>query len=73
MTTTPAIAAQPKGEAWQSMSAEDVLTKLGSAATGLSAQEAAKRLAADGPNELKAHVLPDSNLLSARFPSSPTH
>jgi Ca2+-transporting ATPase len=30
-----------------------VLVKFSSAATGLSAQEAAKRLAADGPNELK--------------------
>ena len=35
------------------MSAEDVLARHGSAAAGLSAQEAAKRLAADGPNELK--------------------
>lgn len=53
MTASPAIAAQPKGEAWHSLSAEDALAKLGSAAAGLSATEAAKRLAADGPNELK--------------------
>ena len=50
---SPAIAAQPKGEAWHSQSSEEVLTKLGSAATGLSTAEAAQRLAADGPNELK--------------------
>lgn len=46
-------AAQPQGEAWHSQSTEDVLAKLGTAATGLSAGEAAKRLAANGPNELK--------------------
>src|SRR6188474_1879956 len=54
MNTAPAIATQPKGKAWHSQSAEEVLAKLGSAATGLSAQEAAQRLAANGPNELKA-------------------
>ena len=48
----PAIAAQPKGD-WHNRSAEEVLAHLGSSATGLSAQEAAQRLAADGPNELK--------------------
>ena len=53
MTMAPAIAAQPKGEAWHSQSSGEVLTKLGSAVTGLTAQEAAKRLAADGLNELK--------------------
>ena len=51
--TTPASAAQPKGKAWYSQSAEEVLTQLVSSASGLSAQEAAKRLEADGPNELK--------------------
>jgi Cu2+-exporting ATPase len=50
-TTTTAGAARPKGEAWHSQSAEEVLAQLSSAATGLSAQEAAKRLAANGPNE----------------------
>jgi Ca2+-transporting ATPase len=44
---------QPEGKAWHSQSAEDVLTQFGSSATGLSAREAAQRLAADGPNELK--------------------
>ena len=53
MTTAPAIAAQPKGEAWHSQFAEEVLAQLGSAAAGLSATEAAQRLAANGPNELK--------------------
>ncbi len=53
MTKPPAIAAQPPYKAWHSQSAEEVLAQLGSAATGLSATEAAKRLAADGPNELK--------------------
>ena len=53
MTTAPSIAAQPKGKAWHSQSAEEVLAQLGSAATGLSAQEAAHRLAINGPNELK--------------------
>ncbi len=53
MTTAPAIAAQPKGEAWHSQSAEEVLAQLGSAATGFSAAVAAQRLAANGPNELK--------------------
>ena len=41
-----------RGEAWHSQSAEDVLAKHGSVAAGLSAQEAAKRLAADGPNHI---------------------
>lgn len=53
MTPAPALVEQPKGNAWHSQSAEEVLARLGSSATGLSAQEAAQRLAADGPNELK--------------------
>ena len=53
MSIAPAIASPPKGEAWHSQSAEEVLAQLGSAATGLSATEAAQRLAANGPNELK--------------------
>ena len=52
MTTASAIVPQPKGEAWHTWSAEAVLAKLGSAATGLSTQEAAQRLATNGPNEL---------------------
>lgn len=38
---------------WHSQSPGEVLAKLDSAATGLSALEVAKRLAANGPNELK--------------------
>jgi Ca2+-transporting ATPase len=53
MTPAPPSTEQPKGEAWHNRSAEEVLAHLGSSATGLSAQEAAQRLAADGPNELK--------------------
>ena len=43
----------PPTKAWHSQSAEAALKQLGSAATGLSAQEAAQRLASNGPNELK--------------------
>src|SRR5450759_889700 len=53
MTPAPPSTEQPKVEAWHNRSAEEVLAHLGSSATGLSAQEAAQRLAADGPNELK--------------------
>ncbi len=53
MTTAPSIAAQPKGKAWHSQSVEEALAQLDSAATGLSTQEAARRLATNGPNELK--------------------
>ena len=53
MSTAPARAAVAKGAAWHCQSAEEALAQLGSAATGLSAQEAAQRLAANGPNELK--------------------
>ena len=47
------VVAQPKGEAWHNQSPEEVPAKLDSAANGLSEQEAAERLATDGPNELK--------------------
>jgi len=53
MTSVTAIDTQPKSKDWHSQSAEDVLTQLGSSATGLSAQGAAQRLAADGTNEIK--------------------
>jgi len=52
---------EPKGsKAWHSRPSEDVLTQVGSSAAGLSAQEAARRLAVGGPNELKegTHVSP---------------
>ena len=53
MTQAHSIAGHSAGEAWHSRSAEDVLAQLGSSAAGLSASEAVRRLAADGPNELK--------------------
>ena len=53
MIQLPNIAAQPKGKAWHSQSAQEVLAQLASTAAGLSSQEAAQRLAANGPNELK--------------------
>ena len=53
MTPTPSIAEQPEAKAWHSQSAAEVLAQLGSSASGLSAQEAGQRLAADGPNELQ--------------------
>lgn len=53
MTTTQPEIKQPTNTAWYSRSAEDVLAHVGSSATGLSAQETAQRLAADGPNDLK--------------------
>ena len=53
MTLAPTIAAKPKNQAWHNLSVEDVLTQVSSSASGLSAREAAERLAADGPNELK--------------------
>lgn len=46
-------AAQPKGKAWHSQSPGEVLAQLVSTANGLTSQEAALRLAANGPNELK--------------------
>ena len=47
------MSAPLKSEAWHSQSTETVLAQLHSAATGLTAQEAATRLAANGPNELQ--------------------
>jgi P-type Ca2+ transporter type 2C len=52
MTSITTIDPQQKIKAWYRQSAEAVLTQLASAASGLSAQEAAQRLAANGPNEL---------------------
>jgi magnesium-transporting ATPase (P-type) len=43
----------PAKGSWHSQSAEEVLARFGSAATGPSAQAAAKRLATNGPRELK--------------------
>ncbi len=52
MTEPSPVAGHSTGDAWYSQSADAVLAQFGSAATGLSATEAAQRLAADGPNEL---------------------
>ncbi|TKS60594.1 MAG: hypothetical protein EWM73_03085 [Nitrospira sp.] len=53
MTTESPIATQSQGKVWHSQSAEEVLAQLGSAAAGLSTAEVARRLAANGPNELR--------------------
>ena len=53
VTSATSSVEPPKGEPWHNLSTEDVLAQLGSAATGLSAPEAAQRLATNGPNELK--------------------
>ncbi len=53
MTSVTGIDTRPKSKDWHSQSSEDVLTQLGSSAAGLSAQEAAQRLATDGANEIK--------------------
>ena len=53
MTQTRVIASPPLSEAWHHQSADAVLALVGSSATGLSMPEAARRLTADGPNELK--------------------
>ena len=53
MSTAAPVAEPPKAESWHTKSAQEVLAQVRSAAIGLSAREAAQRLAADGPNELK--------------------
>jgi Ca2+-transporting ATPase len=50
---TKADAIPPRAEAWHSREAEHVLRACDSSATGLSPSEAARRLDADGANELK--------------------
>ena len=47
----PMVAEQKKAD-WYNQSADEVLAVLGSAATGLSAEEATRRLASNGANEL---------------------
>ncbi|WP_157200552.1 HAD-IC family P-type ATPase [Methylomonas lenta] len=54
MNPPPDLAEQPKkNQAWHRLSVEETLTQLGSSSAGLSTQEAAIRLAANGPNALK--------------------
>jgi Ca2+-transporting ATPase len=50
---TPSAIDHATVEVWHNRSAEAVMLQLDSSPTGLPAPEAAKRLAADGPNELK--------------------
>ena len=66
VTTEPAMTSEPTGEPWHSQPAERVLAQLGSAASGLSATEAAQRLATNGPNQLKQgkHISPLQIFLS---------
>lgn len=47
-----AITPQTSREAWHTLAATEVLAQFGSSAVGLSVPEAARRLTADGPNEL---------------------
>lgn len=49
--------AQTKSQNWHCQPSEAVSAQLGSSTSGLSAQEAAKRLAVDGSNELTARVI----------------
>ena len=53
MNQPHAIVPRPKGKAWHSQSGEEVLAQLVSTTDGLSAANAAERLATNGPNELK--------------------
>src|ERR1041385_594203 len=70
VTSATAIAERPKGKTWHSQPAEVVLTKFGSTPKGLPAQEAARRLAADGPNELKeARPISPLQILLGQFKS----
>ncbi len=52
MTQPPVTVEREKVDAWYNWTSDDVLAHVGSSTQGLSAQEAAQRLAADGPNEL---------------------
>jgi Ca2+-transporting ATPase len=52
MTNAATTAERPAGKVWHNQPSGDVLAQLDSSTTGLSAQEAAQRLAANGPNEL---------------------
>ena len=53
MSTPSALATTPQNPAWHSLSVADVLSRLATTPAGLSAQDAAARLAAAGPNELQ--------------------
>ena len=53
MPQPPTSGSPHRDEVWHSQHANDVLARLGSNAGGLTSQEVSRRLAADGPNELK--------------------
>ena len=52
--SSPVSAAPSSAPAWHTLSADEAAAQLGSSASGLTAAEAAKRLAEHGPNELQA-------------------
>jgi P-type Ca2+ transporter type 2C len=53
MPQPPTTGNPHRDKVWHSQHAEDVLAQLGSNAGGLASEEVSRRLAADGPNELK--------------------
>ncbi len=52
MTQRPVIVDSARDEVWYNRTSDEVLAHVGSSTQGLSGQEAAQRLADDGPNEL---------------------
>lgn len=61
-------ASAPPASAWWTLSAEDVIAEVGTdAADGLTAAEAARRLAADGPNTIAAPPPPSAWAIAARM------
>ena len=68
MTLLPTEAEEPETADWYHRSAEEVLERVGSSATGLSPQEAAQRLTANGPNVLKEGKPPSAlRILAGQF------
>src|SRR6185369_5892613 len=66
----PRNESEKKPSSWYSQPVEQVLAAFGSAPNGLSAQEAAWRLAANGPNELKeAKAVSPLQILLRQFKS----
>ncbi len=51
---TPGTAPEPPSVPWHTLSPADTLSRLQTTSTGLTSSEAARRLAAQGPNELRA-------------------
>jgi P-type Ca2+ transporter type 2C len=70
MRTAPANPAPPRKDAWHCRPAEVVLAELRSTASGLTGAEAARRLAADGANELvEAKRISPVQIVLAQFKS----